>query len=78
MILDRAARDDSQRKPAETIAACMQVALWHGRYDLASAGAARLLREETPPRDVESAAAFSPASPTAGSRSPTKQPALRR
>ena len=27
----------------------MQVALWHGRYDLASAGAARLLREETPP-----------------------------
>jgi hypothetical protein len=26
----------------------MQVALWHGRYDLASAAAARLLREELP------------------------------
>jgi radical SAM superfamily enzyme YgiQ (UPF0313 family) len=48
-ILDRAAHDDTQRKPAETIAACLQVALWHGRYDLASAAAARLLREEIPP-----------------------------
>ncbi len=47
-ILERAARDDSQRKPAETIAACMQVALWHGRYDLAAAAAARLLQEEIP------------------------------
>jgi anaerobic magnesium-protoporphyrin IX monomethyl ester cyclase len=47
-ILERAAHDDSQRKPAETIAACLQVALWHGRYDLASAAAARLLREEVP------------------------------
>jgi hypothetical protein len=27
----------------------MQVALWHGRYDLASLAAARLLREEVPP-----------------------------
>ena len=35
-ILERAAHDDTQRKPAETIAACLQVALWHGRYDLAS------------------------------------------
>ena len=48
-ILERAAHDDSQRKPAETIAACLQVAVWHGRYDLASAAAARLLREEMPP-----------------------------
>jgi hypothetical protein len=48
-ILDRAAHDSSQRKPAETIAACMQVATWHGRYDLASAAARRLLREEIPP-----------------------------
>src|SRR5262245_35764860 len=48
-ILERAAHDDTQRKPAETIAACLQVALWHGRNDLASAAAARLLREEIPP-----------------------------
>jgi radical SAM superfamily enzyme YgiQ (UPF0313 family) len=48
-ILERAAHDDSQRKPVETIAACLQVALWHGRYDLASAAAGRLLREEVPP-----------------------------
>jgi radical SAM superfamily enzyme YgiQ (UPF0313 family) len=48
-ILERAAHDDTQRKPAETIAACLQVALWHGRYDLASSAAARLLREEVPP-----------------------------
>jgi radical SAM superfamily enzyme YgiQ (UPF0313 family) len=48
-ILERAAHDDTQRKPAETIAACLQVALWHGRYDLASAAARRLLREDVPP-----------------------------
>ena len=48
-ILERAAHDDTQRKPAETIAACLQVALWHGRYELASAAAARLLREDIPP-----------------------------
>jgi radical SAM superfamily enzyme YgiQ (UPF0313 family) len=48
-ILERAAHDDTQRKPAETIAACLQVALWHGRYDLASAAARRLLREDIPP-----------------------------
>jgi radical SAM superfamily enzyme YgiQ (UPF0313 family) len=48
-ILERAAHDGTQRKPAETIAACLQVALWHGRYDLASSAAARLLREEIPP-----------------------------
>jgi radical SAM superfamily enzyme YgiQ (UPF0313 family) len=48
-VLERAAHDDSQRKPAETIAACLQVALWHGRYDLASAAARRLLREDVPP-----------------------------
>lgn len=48
-ILERAAHDDSQRRSAETIAACMQVALWHGRYDLASTAAARLLQENIPP-----------------------------
>ena len=48
-ILERAAHDDTQRKPAETIAACLQVALWHGRYDLASAAARRLLKEDVPP-----------------------------
>lgn len=48
-VLERAAHDDSQRTPAETIAACLQVALWHGRYDLASAAARRLLREDVPP-----------------------------
>jgi radical SAM superfamily enzyme YgiQ (UPF0313 family) len=48
-ILERAAHDDTQRKPAETIAACLQVALWHGRYELAAAAAARLLREDIPP-----------------------------
>jgi anaerobic magnesium-protoporphyrin IX monomethyl ester cyclase len=48
-ILERAAHDDTQRKPAESIAACLQVALWHGRYDLASAAAARLLHEDIPP-----------------------------
>jgi radical SAM superfamily enzyme YgiQ (UPF0313 family) len=48
-ILDRAAVDDSQRKSAETIAACMQIATWHGRYDLASTAAGRLLQEDIPP-----------------------------
>ena len=48
-ILERAATEEDQRKPAEAIAACLQVALWHGRFDLASAGAARLLREDVPP-----------------------------
>jgi radical SAM superfamily enzyme YgiQ (UPF0313 family) len=49
-ILERAAtEEDAQRKPAESLAACLQVALWHGRFDLASAAAARLLREEVPP-----------------------------
>ena len=48
-LLERAAHDDTQRKPAEMIAACLQVALWHGRYDLASAAARRLLREDIPP-----------------------------
>jgi Radical SAM superfamily len=47
-VLEHAAHDDSQRKPAETIAACLQVALWHGRYDLASAAAGRLLQDVPP------------------------------
>ena len=47
-VLERAAHDDSQRKPSETIAACLQVALWHGRYDLASAAAGRLLQDVPP------------------------------
>ena len=57
-ILERAALDDSQRKSAETIAACMQIATWHGRYDLASAAAGRLLREDIASGDVERAAAL--------------------
>jgi radical SAM superfamily enzyme YgiQ (UPF0313 family) len=49
-ILERAAHEeDPSRKPAESVAACMQVAIWHGRYDLASVAAARLLRDELPP-----------------------------
>jgi hypothetical protein len=49
-ILERAAsNEDSSRKPAEAIAACLQVALWHSRFDLASAAASRLLREDVPP-----------------------------
>ena len=48
-VLERAAHDDSQRTSAETIAACLQVAIWHGRYDLASAAASRLLQEDVPP-----------------------------
>jgi hypothetical protein len=48
-VLERAAHDDSQRLAAETIAACLQVAIWHGRYDLASAAAGRLLQEDVPP-----------------------------
>ena len=49
-ILERAAHeDDPSRKPADSIAACLQVALWHGRFDLASSAAARLLREDVPP-----------------------------
>jgi len=49
-ILERAAHEqDPSRKPAESIAACLQVALWHGRFDLASSAAARLLREDIPP-----------------------------
>jgi anaerobic magnesium-protoporphyrin IX monomethyl ester cyclase len=49
-ILERAAREeDPSRKPADSIAACLQVALWHGRFDLASSAAARLLREDVPP-----------------------------
>jgi hypothetical protein len=48
-ILERAAReDDPSRKPAESIAACLQVALWHGRFDLASSAAGRLLQEDVP------------------------------
>jgi anaerobic magnesium-protoporphyrin IX monomethyl ester cyclase len=48
-VLEHAAHDDSQRKSAETIAACLQVAVWHRRYDLAAAAAARLLQEDVPP-----------------------------
>ena len=48
-ILERAATDDTQREPVESVAACLQVALWHRRFDLASAAAARLLREDLPP-----------------------------
>jgi hypothetical protein len=48
-LLERAAQPaDLQRSGAETLAACVQIAVWHGRFDLAAAGVSRLLREEVP------------------------------
>jgi radical SAM superfamily enzyme YgiQ (UPF0313 family) len=49
-VLERAAQpDDVQRSAAETLAACVQIAVWHGRFDLASTACARLLQEGVPP-----------------------------
>ena len=45
-VLDEAAGpSDGQRTPAEALAACVQIAVWHGRFDLASAAVKRLLAE---------------------------------
>jgi radical SAM superfamily enzyme YgiQ (UPF0313 family) len=48
-LLEDAAQGDAQRSPAEGLAACVQIAVWHGRFDLASLGVKRLLREEEIP-----------------------------
>jgi radical SAM superfamily enzyme YgiQ (UPF0313 family) len=48
-LLERAAQPaDLQRSGAETLAACVQIAVWHGRFDLAAAAVSRLLREDVP------------------------------
>jgi radical SAM superfamily enzyme YgiQ (UPF0313 family) len=49
-LLERAAAaSDMQRSGAETLAACVQIAVWHNRFDLAAAAVSRLLREDVPP-----------------------------
>src|ERR671923_647100 len=49
-LLERAAAaSDMQRSGAETLAACVQIAVWHNRFDLAATAVARLLREDVPP-----------------------------
>jgi hypothetical protein len=48
-LLERAAAaSDMQRSGAETLAACVQIAVWHNRFDLAAAAVSRLLREDVP------------------------------
>jgi radical SAM superfamily enzyme YgiQ (UPF0313 family) len=49
-LLERAAAaSDMQRSGPETLAACVQIAAWHNRFDLAAAAVSRLLREDVPP-----------------------------
>ena len=49
-VLEEAARPgDVQRAPAEALAGCVQIAVWHGRFDLASTAVKRLLAEESIP-----------------------------
>jgi radical SAM superfamily enzyme YgiQ (UPF0313 family) len=49
-ILERAAQPgDFQRSGPETLSACVQIAVWHGRFDLAAAAVSRLLQEGVPP-----------------------------
>jgi anaerobic magnesium-protoporphyrin IX monomethyl ester cyclase len=49
-VLEDAARPgDVQRSPAEALAACVQIAVWHTRFDLASYAVKRLLAEEEVP-----------------------------
>jgi radical SAM superfamily enzyme YgiQ (UPF0313 family) len=48
-VLEDVAQGDVQRSPAEGLAACVQIAVWHGRFDLASLGVKRLLAEEEVP-----------------------------
>jgi hypothetical protein len=51
-VLDGAERPgDVQGSPGRNLSSCMQVAIWHGRYDLASRAAARLARypDDLPP-----------------------------
>jgi radical SAM superfamily enzyme YgiQ (UPF0313 family) len=49
-VLEQAARPgDGQRAAGESLAACVQIAVWHGRFDLASAAVKRLLAEDDVP-----------------------------
>jgi pyruvate-formate lyase-activating enzyme len=49
-ILERAAAPgDFQRAPAESVASCLDVALWHQRFDLAGAACSRLLKSRELP-----------------------------
>jgi anaerobic magnesium-protoporphyrin IX monomethyl ester cyclase len=48
-VLEDAAHGEDQRSPAQSLAACVQVAVWHGRFDLASTAVKRLLAEEEVP-----------------------------
>jgi anaerobic magnesium-protoporphyrin IX monomethyl ester cyclase len=49
VLEDAAEPGDVQRSPAEALAACVQIAVWHGRFDLASTAVKRLLAEEDVP-----------------------------
>jgi radical SAM superfamily enzyme YgiQ (UPF0313 family) len=51
-LLEDAALGDAQRSPAEGLAACVQIAVWHARFDLASLAVKRLLREEEIPPEM--------------------------
>lgn len=49
-VLEDAARpSDAKRAAGEALAACVQIAVWHGRFDLASVAVKRLLAEEEVP-----------------------------
>ena len=49
-VLEEAARaGGGQRAAAESLAACVQIAVWHGRFDLASTAVKRLLAEDDVP-----------------------------
>jgi hypothetical protein len=49
VLEDAAHPGDVQRSPAESLAACVQIAVWHGRFDLAAAAIKRLLAEDDVP-----------------------------
>jgi hypothetical protein len=51
--LDRASREPGP-SAARTLAACLRIALWHERFDLAGSAVARLRRVDLPP-DVSGA-----------------------
>ncbi len=49
MLEDAARPGDAKRAAGEALAACVQIAVWHGRFDLASVAVKRLLAEEEVP-----------------------------
>jgi hypothetical protein len=51
-VLGDAERGEPGRSGEELLAACLQVALWHGRFDLAAAGCRRLLAGERLPEGL--------------------------